>query len=365
MSLSEKLLLISCRENSGPTASNRFNYQKDWTIVKLIELHTTKSDYLIFCDYHEDVVILDSETNPTTGTFVQVKTRDSHEPWTSARLTSRKTGKDGEKLNSIMGKLAISVDKFSGYKPDMAVVSNNCFSFKLSGQDKKATLDLVKLAELDADEISKIDKAIKDECDIDNCHLKYECCFEVANLHLKDHSSHTQGKLLKFLQDIGCDTTTDATALYRVLFDTVKNKTDIEGKLQSHQELLAKKGIGKSYVDDVVNTIAKSKDIKEMWSMLSGALTNEGASAVKMVKIRHEWEQFDIDRLDPLNEVVQGLRKKVGNTVAAIIEENDDITITALVAAVTEQLDQKYLNEFSDNYILAVVFREMYENRPV
>lgn len=365
MSLSEKLLLISCRENSGPTASNRFDYQKDWTIVKLIELHTTKSDYLIFCDYHEDVVILDSETNPTTGTFVQVKTRDSQQPWTLSRLTSRKTGKDGKKLNSIIGKLAISVDKFSKYKPDMAIVSNNSFSFKLSGKDKNTTLDLVKLTELDNEEIFKIDNAIKDECGIANCHLKYECCFEVANLHLKDHSSHTKGKLLKFLEDIGCDTTTDATALYRVLFDTVKNKTNIEDKLQSPRELLVKKGIGKSYVDGVVNTIAKSKDIKEMWTMLSGALTNEGVSAVKIIKIRHEWEQFDIDRLDPLNEVVQGLRKTVGNAVAVIIDENDDITITALAAAVTQQLDSKYRNEFSDNYILAVAFREMYENRPV
>lgn len=365
MSLSEKLLLISCRENSGPTSSNRFDYQKDWTIVKLIELHTTKSDYLIFCDYHEDVVILDSEVNPTTGTFVQVKTRDSQEPWTLSRLVSRKAGKNGKKLNSIFGKLAISVDKFSEYNPDMAVVSNTGFSFKLSGHNKKVTLDLVKLSELDNEEISKIDEAIKAECGIDNCHLKYECCFEVANLHLKDHSSHTKGKLLNFLEDIGCDKTTDATALYRVLFDTVKNKTNIEGKLQSHQELLVKKGIGKSYIENMVTTIAKSKDIKEMWSMLQGALTNEGVSPVKIVKILHEWEQFDIDRLDPLNEVVQGVRKRVGSSVASIIADNEDITITDLAAKVATQLDPKFRKEFSDNYILAVTFREMYENRPV
>lgn len=361
VSLSEKLILISCREKSGATSSNRFDYQKDWTIGKLIELHTTKSDYLIICDYHEDVVILNSEDNPTSGTFVQVKT-DKTNTWTSTRLIKRDTGKDGTVLNSILGKLTSTVQQFGDYNPDMAVVSNARFNFKLGDGTKSLTLDLVKLSELGDEELKKIDDAIKTECCIDKYHLNFDCCFEVSDLSLQDHSSHTKGKIIKFLEDIGHDKSANATALYRVLFDSVKNKTNIEGDIGNYQELLAKKGIGKSYLDNMIQTIAGSKDINEMWTMLNGALTNESVPPVKLIRIRNEWEQFDIDRLDPLNEVLQELRKQVRSAVAGIIAVNEDITITAMATEVIKVIDSKCRTGFSDNYILAVAFREMYEN---
>lgn len=364
MSLSEKLILISCREKSGATSSNRFDYQKDWTIGKLIELHTTKSDYLILCDYHEDVVILDSEENPSTGTFVQVKTNKT-DNWTSTRLIKRKNGKDGELLNSILGKLTSTVQQFSDHNPDMTVVSNARFNFNLSTGTNSLALDMVKLSDLDAGELKKIDDAIKAECGIDKYHLNYECCFEVSDLSLQDHSSHTKGKIIKFLEDIGHDKTANATALYRVLFDSVKNKTNIEASIDDYQELLAKKGIGKSYIDKMIQTIASSKDVNEMWTLLQNALSHEGVAPVKLMKIKHDWEKFDIDRLDPLNEVIQDLRKQARAAVSSITDENEDITITNMASEVAKNIAPKFPKQFSDNYILVVAFRELYENRPI
>lgn len=364
MSLSEKLILISCREKSGATSSNRFDYQKDWTISKLIELHTTKSDYLILCDYHEDVVILDSEENPSSGTFVQVKT-DKTNNWTSTRLLKRKNGKDGELLSSILGKLTSTVQQFSDHKPDMTVVSNARFNFNLSSGTTSLALDMVMLSDLDAGELKKIDDAINAECGIDKYHLNYECCFEVSDLSLQDHSSHTKGKIIKFLEDIGHNKTANATALYRVLFDSVKNKTNIEASIADYQELLTKKGIGKSYIDKMIQTIASSKDVNEMWTLLQNALSLEGVSPVKLVKIKHDWEKFDIDRLDPLNEVIQDLRKQARTAVFSITEENEDITMTKMASEVVKKIDPKFPKQFSDNYILVVAFRELYEKRSI
>ena len=42
-------------DNSGSTASNRFGYQKNWPIYKLLELELLGRDYMIVMDYHEDV----------------------------------------------------------------------------------------------------------------------------------------------------------------------------------------------------------------------------------------------------------------------------------------------------------------------
>ena len=76
-------------DNSGSTASNRFGYQKNWVIYKLLELEMLGRDYMIIMDYHEDVIILDSSTEKNNIDFYQVKTR-SGDYWRPSELVKSK-----------------------------------------------------------------------------------------------------------------------------------------------------------------------------------------------------------------------------------------------------------------------------------
>ena len=52
----QKSILDTPRENAGSISSNRFDFQKDWAICKLLELHEQKTDYVLILDFQEDTL---------------------------------------------------------------------------------------------------------------------------------------------------------------------------------------------------------------------------------------------------------------------------------------------------------------------
>src|SRR6186713_2202824 len=98
--LKEKLLQVRPRETSGSKTSKRFDFQKNWALCKLLECHKSGKPYALILDYHDDVLLLDSESDPKAVHFYQVKTKeDGH--WTLTLLLKRKKGKDGPLLSPL------------------------------------------------------------------------------------------------------------------------------------------------------------------------------------------------------------------------------------------------------------------------
>ncbi len=65
------------RENAGALAANRFAYQLDWGLKKLLELEESNLPYTIIFDYQDDILVLDSDDEPNFIDFYQVKTNAS------------------------------------------------------------------------------------------------------------------------------------------------------------------------------------------------------------------------------------------------------------------------------------------------
>jgi len=76
-------------ESGGPLAKNRLAYQSDWTFCLLLSLHLRGDDYVVICDYHDDVVVIDKSNITPILDFYQLKT-DSKGTWNLRRLVSRK-----------------------------------------------------------------------------------------------------------------------------------------------------------------------------------------------------------------------------------------------------------------------------------
>ncbi|MDP3682434.1 MAG: dsDNA nuclease domain-containing protein, partial [Ignavibacteria bacterium] len=85
MMLKDKIVNTKPREKAGSTSASRFDYQKDYSICKLIESHLTSNDYIIIFDWHEDLIIMDSELNPQTVSFYQIKGKKTG-TWTIKQL---------------------------------------------------------------------------------------------------------------------------------------------------------------------------------------------------------------------------------------------------------------------------------------
>src|SRR4051812_13632329 len=94
MSFGQQIVAKPPRERAGSLAANRFGYQLDWALCRLLELHAEGKDYVVVIDLHDDVLVFDSATDPQSVICYQIKTKDSGS-WSRANLLYRKKGKDG------------------------------------------------------------------------------------------------------------------------------------------------------------------------------------------------------------------------------------------------------------------------------
>ncbi len=75
------------RENAGPMAANRFAYQLDWGLGRLLELEESGMPYTVIFDYQDDILVLDSDNDPQYIDFYQVKTNMAAGGWKKNQLT--------------------------------------------------------------------------------------------------------------------------------------------------------------------------------------------------------------------------------------------------------------------------------------
>lgn len=362
MALSETLVLVNRREKAGSTGSNRYDFQKDWTVGKILELHSGGTEYCVLCDYHEDVVVLDSENSPTAGTFIQVKTQKDKKPWSPESLVKSEKAKDGKPLGSIVGKLYNVAMSISDCTPTLQVVSNAPFKFLLKTDKTSLELKQIPLSEIAEKDLSKIRDAVKEQCGLDECEQIYTCIFEVTHLSLEDHATHTTGKVADFLDSLGLSEKAGAAALYRTLFDTVKRKTDYEAEILTFDELRAKKAIGKSYLANILKDISARSNSAELWASLHSSLQNEGYSAMKIAKARNAWDRYEVDRMNPLNEVLTDARKCFQVLKKEIFDNDEDYQVSQLPEVAKKRFPKAKLTDFTNDYLLVMAFRELYES---
>lgn len=61
MSSLEKMTSRQPRENAGASSSNRFEYQINWGLHRLLQLEKAHENYVMILDYHDDIVICNSD----------------------------------------------------------------------------------------------------------------------------------------------------------------------------------------------------------------------------------------------------------------------------------------------------------------
>ncbi len=71
-------LFDSQREKSGAKTFDKYSYQYHWALYKVISEHDKKSEYAVFIELHEDVVVCDSlDSEKANFEFNQIKTNSA------------------------------------------------------------------------------------------------------------------------------------------------------------------------------------------------------------------------------------------------------------------------------------------------
>lgn len=307
--IESELLRHKPREKSGSSSANRFDYQKDWALCKLLQVHTKEIEYILLLEYHDDVVLITKDNNNDEIEFYQIKTKgDTH--WTLSSLIS-----NDKKEMSIISKMYDNINKFKKNAKKAVFVSNVYCDLDLKSKNKPKDLENFSLKDLEEDKKSKMILKIKDELklnDVDEEKIE----FEVSKLHIKDSELGTRGQLSKFLESIGINYY-NIDAVYKALSGELKQKNNYENDIT--ENLFEKKGIGRSQMDKYIYEIKSVYSNVITWEMMKESYEIKTLIAKKNLKLGFERIRGDILNIN--NVYLIELRKKIRTKLEQLLDK--------------------------------------------
>ena len=354
MLLKEKLKNVIPRENSGSISSNRFDYQKNWAICKLIELSKQK-DFLLAFEFYEDIIVFDSSEDPKTIDFFQVKTKGKGKHSISTLLKKNKG-------SSILGKLFNNKINFEEETNSLSIISN-C-DYKLELKDKSFVGIKVCCNELDKKETKKIAEELSSELSISWLKDYFDVLFfEKSDLTLEHHSDLTQQKLNKYIENKFTDLKYNPSLAYTTIFDEVKRRNNIEKSLTTFEELVKYKSFSKSDFDNIINVVASEPNrLTKLKSEILNRLDSEKTPIGFRRFFQKNWTSAEIEYLKPNNLLFQNLVKLINRTIDLKESFLDDNLLNSMDKIHNEVLKNKFVQEqliFDDDFIKILILKDL------
>lgn len=296
------------REKSGSRVADRYDFQKDWALCFLLELHSQRSDYVVLFDYIDDVVVLDSATTPKEMEFYQIKTKRSGE-FKLKDILNRKKSPEGL---SILGKLAANKIQFPSTTKSLNLVCNVPFNFELNSGTSSADMTPICLSDLAVRSIDTALQQIKEEHKLSVCpDVKDITLFLVTDLSLLAHSEHARGKLNDFLHRLYPDKPLPVTAVYKTLFGEVTRKNNKVLSCPTPEELLKQKAITRSELSQLIESLPKDTEIKQRLLDVWNQLRHENVPYPKIEQLKGAVIRYELQRPDKTNQALVQLTREV------------------------------------------------------
>lgn len=337
-----EFLKVKLRENLGSTSSSRFDYQKDWSICQLLETHHKQSDYLFIFDYHDDLIVMDSESNPSKISFYQIKGKKSGR-WSLNDIIKSELSKDKKTyLLSIIGKLYSHKLNFSDKVESVNFISNARFNVQLETKEGSDSKDSICIVELSAEAKQKLHDKLKNEHSLTQDDAEFEniSFLKVVELSLTDSATHATGKLANFLHDRDAKKKYNVPLIYKVLFDEVKRRTAYSKEITDLTSLLENKALSKRKFDEILDRIGIDKDFDEVWKGVQTALSNEGILYSTVISYKKQWDKLQLARMSYNNDVLFKLLDDVESVTLEKEKDNsfDGMTLMQMVDVVYASL---------------------------
>jgi len=352
-------------DNSGSMASNRFGYQKNWPIYKLLELESLGRDYMIVMDYHEDVIILDSSTKVENIDFYQLKTK-SGDHWTKGELIKSETNKKGEITHSIIGKLLKHSLDFPSAR-DYYFVTDTFVAGSLLNKGKDFQKAKIPFSKFKPDIQKSIRESIKKEFPGIQDDVWNHFYISQEQLQSDNYKETIIGFLDRFIDQKIPMADIKATTLYDSLFSEMESLQDFEGALTETDILTVKKSFKHSDFQAFIKKLASFESYDRKCDMVIEKYLKMASPEEMSFKrkrnisrvLREKIKAFAYDYND--TEFIQ-LRNLIANLVRTFDDTelaNDDNEWTA-ANKVLPILNEKYNNYkgFEQDELLALILLE-------
>lgn len=355
-SLKKQLASLKPRDLSGARASNRLTFQKDWSLVLLMHLHEKGDDYLLLLDYHDDVVVVDSSSNPQTASFFQIKTNKGGN-WTLTQLTKRPKGKSGP-LPSHMGKLWGHQVSFASAECFCYFVTNGMFPFCPSASSDELGENTA-CQQLGPDDYLELAQAIKTELQLSaDPDLKNRLTFVRTPISVTEHALHVSGKLTSFIAKRHPTGKFLAAAAYRAIADEIGRRVDREGSFATFEILCAHKGLSRTEFEGMLQAVGARDDLDAAWSRYEVQLIKDGVVFSELEAIHASWREFEIERMDVSNEELRDLSARARAAISTFVHSTPSFTLTQLVQSCFVSMSP--YRSRSEAFVKAAILMEYY-----
>lgn len=349
------------RETSGSSSSNRFDYQKNWSICHFLELHQDGKDYLVVFDHHEDIVVFNHGIYPDSARFYQVKSKNSGN-WTIASLAKCK-GDDHE--TSILRKLYKNYERFPEFTMKLAFISNQRLSVKEKKSGKRFTVSRFSFDDMHNDDKSACSNALEEKNKkLSNLSGLKIFEFDRTLLTIDDHVNQTKGKLSDFFEHHFPTETVNVGLAYRAIFDEVRRKTNFEYTENFTKNVLEEKSLSREKFQSMLAVMVGQRSNSERWTDASQILLNEGCNGLSLRSIRNSWNQQIIYEMDSSNEQFSAVFEIVQSKVDSAGFESGT-TVLSLAAEIFRNLGPAESEVFDTAAVAAMICREVTRNAPL
>lgn len=350
--LGQLLLSHRPRETGGGIASNRFAFQRTWALCHLLDLHRAPGDYVLIMEFHDDVLVIDSPSSPSTADFFQVKTRRDG-MWKQREFTTVEKAKKSKKREnsqkeppttdlpameaaevqsprSILGKLMEHARHFGAAARSLTVVSNARFDLDAAAEPLCRDRPKICASDLTLQSISEIREKLEEELGVGP--LPVDRVFFVSTgMSLTEHENHGTGVLARFLDDLRPGGRFTVVPLYRTICDELARRANCEWQLTSLPDLCQRKGLSR---DDLERFLQSAEGLFDPQAKLAEALdqlSREDVPYRDTQRFAQGWRRYQVECTDGANVVVQQFRDNVRAVVDTCMSEGDWQSLRDLV----------------------------------
>lgn len=350
MELSKLIVSQTPREVAGGRTINRFNFQQHWTLCKLLELHVNEEEYVVICDYHEDVLVVDSPETPSQVRPFQIKSKKPSN-WTPASLVKVKQSEG----SSILGKLVGGIGFLSNHIDKFYFVSNASLTSKLESEEPISTLREIAISSLVKKDRDKIYKSLDEELKLKG--KRPTIVFLISDISVDDQENHVKGKILKFLNDHLQNDGSSTSALYQALGDEIRRCSSKEVTYDDFKKLCDERGISKEKIGTMLTRVTSKENVNILWGNIDSDLKNENVIFTERQSLKQNFLNYNIQRVDLSNDALQSYRQEVESKIASILTNAN----TSLLGIVEEVMDECPSDIFEEKMKYAMILREIYE----
>lgn len=328
------------RETSGADTWRKYRYQYNWALYEMIQDHEEGKEYVIFMEYHEDVVFGNSlDLINVKFSFNQIKT--STKKYTPYSICKR----EKDKL-SVLGKLINSCDKkrYSHLIDEIVIVSTGGFGF--NSKNEVGFSPKASFSELEEKQFTEIQEKIKDELSLSD--LPTNLYFVVPVLPENNFQDMVIGGISRLASKLYPNSRFDSNEIYRVLMDELGRKGEITEQFVSWDKALEYKGLTSRTVNSVIAQHTQVKDEVAVQTELIRLCDELGHDSISRRDLIKAFKRYRSRVLYNQDVLLLMIREHCSNLIKRCISEGKNLSEIVSIGM------QENIEKFPSFFILEI-----------